>query len=410
MIRRMSITLRWVGEADLDRVAETRLRCYAKSAAELENFKKRLDGDPRVKPGDYLLAESGGQAVGTATHVSFTMWCRGGSIPCQGVAWVGAVKTMRRRGSGGSPGVASTVMREIIRHARDRGDVVTALMPFRASYYEHFGYGVVERRQDWTIPIAALPTGPFDSIRYFEPADFEARAQCLSRVNQSGQCSIERSDEQWKKVDESSLEGFAVVDRDGSGAVRGSLTILHQQLDGKDLLKVADCIYEDVAALKRQLHFLSSLKDQFAFAQITLPADVPLNRLLTESQLPHRPVNHPVARCHPYTRMQLRILDHARFLQALQLPKGVEGKAVVSVRECEGTESRFSVDLNNGRIACKATDESATFSTTDRTWAAIATGDLKASDALRFELAQGANANVLDALASGPAPFSHEYF
>jgi predicted acetyltransferase len=410
MIPRMSITLRWVGETDLDRVAQTRLRCYAKSAAELENFKKRLLDDPRTKPGDYLLAESDGQAVGTATHVSFTMWCRGGSFPCQGVAWVGAIKTMRRRGGGGTPGVASLVMREMVRHARDRGDVVTALMPFRASYYEHFGYGVVERRHDWTIPLAALPSGSFETIRYFQPGDFDARGQCLSRVNKSGQCAIERSPQQWLKVDESSQEGFAVVDRAGDGEVCGSLTIHHQQLDGKDLLKVADCIYQDTAALKRQLHFLASLKDQFAFAQLTLPADVPLNRLLTESQLPHRPVNHPVARCHPHTRMQARVLDHARFLQGLRLPEDVQGKAVVSVRECEGNESRFSVDISGGRITCKATNATPTFETTDRTWAAIACGDLKASDALRFELAQGASADALDSLANGPVPFSHEYF
>jgi predicted acetyltransferase len=410
MITRMSITLRWVGEADLGRVAETRLHCYAKSAADLETFKKRTQGDPRTKPGDYLLAESNGEAVGTATHVSFTMWCRGGSFPCQGVAWVGAIKTMRRRGSGGTPGVASVVMREMIRHARERGDVVTALMPFRASYYEHFGYGVVERRQDWTIPIAALPTGSFETIRYFRPDDFDARAACLLRVNQSGQCAIERSPEQWKNVDESAQEGFALVDRDDGGAVRGSFTIYHQQLDGKDMLKVADGIYEDTAALKRQLHFLSSMKDQFAYAQLTLPADVPLNRLLTESQLPHRPVNHPVARCHPYTRMQVRVLDHARFLRGLHLPSHAEGKAVVSVRECEGNESRFSVDITAGRITCKPTDASPTFSTTDRTWAAVACGDLKASDALRFELAEGSNADALDALATGPVPFSHEYF
>jgi predicted acetyltransferase len=406
----MAMQLRWVGESDLDRVAETRLRCYAKAAGDLEAFKLRTRADPRAKSGDYLLAEIDGQAVGTTTSISFTMWCRGGSIPCQGVAWVGAIKTMRRKGSAGTPGVASAVMRESLRLARERGDVVSALMPFRASYYEHFGYGVVERRCDWTVPIATLPIGEFDSIRFTEPGDFDARAELLRRVNRAGQCEIERSGAYWKKVDESAADGFSIVDRAGDGPVRGSMNFLHQQVDGKDLVKVSECIYEDAAGLRRMLHFLSSLKDQFAAVQLTLPADVPLNRMLSESQIPHRPVNHPVSRCHSYTRMQVRILDHAKFLQALNLPARAAGSAVVSVRECEGHTSRFKLEIDAGKIHCIPSEASPEIECPDRTWAAIACGDLKASDALRFGLANGSGASVLDALAMGPLPFTHEYF
>ncbi len=402
------MTLRWVGEADLDRVAETRLRCYAKSAGDLEAFKTRIHVDPTIRHEQYLLAEIDGAAVGTATHISFQMWCRSGCVPCQGVAWVGAIKTARRRGSAGTPGVASAVMREMLRHARERGDVVSALMPFRASYYEHFGYGIVERKCDWTVPIAALPGGPSETIRYYEPADFDARFDCLRRVNRAGQCEIERPAEQWKRMT-TGFEGFELVDRDGDGPVRGSMAFQHIHSDGKDLLKVVECIYEDAAALRRQLHFLSSMKDQFAAAQLTLPADVPLNRMINESQLPHRPVNHPVARCHPFTRMQIRVLDHAKFLQSLRVPADVKGRAVVGVHECEGGMSRFAVEVEGGRMSCEPVGGSVEFECTDRTWAGIACGDLKASEAIRFGLASGRGA-VLDVLALGPVPFTHEGF
>jgi predicted acetyltransferase len=409
MIGRMAIQLRWVGEADLDRVAETRLRCYARAEAELESFKLRVRADPRNKPGDFLLAEVNGQAVGTATSVAFNMWVRGASVACQGVAWVGAIKTMRRKGNTGTPGVASAVMRETLRLAREKENVVSALMPFRASYYEHFGYGIVERRCDWTVPVSILPAGEFDSIRYLEPRDFDARADCLSRVNQSGQCEIERSAEYWKKVDQSASEGFAVVDRVGDGPVRGSLNFLHQQTDGKDLVKVTECIYEDAAALRRQLHFLSSLKDQFASVAITLPADAPLNRMLNESQIPHRPVNHAVSKVSSYTRMQVRILDHVKFLESLHVPAQTAGNVVVAVHECEGHVSRFKLDITGARISCRPSDATPDFECTVRTWAAVACGDLKASDAVRFGLATGSG-GLLDSLAVGPVPFCHEYF
>src|SRR5690606_4065439 len=106
---------------------------------------------------DYLLVERQGQAIGTATSYPLHMWVRGSRVACQGVGYVGTVRTERRKGLQG-PGVATVVMRQILDLAREQGQVVSALMPFRASYYEHFGYGVVERRNDWTIPLSLLPT------------------------------------------------------------------------------------------------------------------------------------------------------------------------------------------------------------------------------------------------------------
>jgi len=407
----MSIQLRWVGEEDLDRVAETRLRCYAKSASDRDAFARRIREDVRSKPGDFLLAESDGHAVGTATHIPYTMWMRGSALSCQGVAWVGAIKTMRRKGGNGTPGIASAVMREMIRHARERGDVISALMPFRASYYEHFGYGIVERRCDWTVPIAALPAGPFDSIRFYEPGDFQARVDCLDRINRSGQSAIDRSVDYWKLMEASPAEGFAVVDRDGvNGPVRSAMQLQHLQINSRDIAAVSEFFFEDAAALRRQLHFLASLKDQFGAVQLSLPADVPLNRMLNESQIPHRPVNHPVADFHPYTRMQVRILDHVKFLESLNVPAMICGSVNIAVHECEGHISRFRLEVDGGKISCSTGSAGAAFECPDRTWAGIATGDLKASDAVRFGLATGEGGAILDVLADGPLPFTHERF
>ena len=406
----MSTHLRWVGSADLDRVARCRLQCYAGADKQIDDFTARLRGDGRAGPGDYLLAESEeGRAVGTATHLSMHLWARGGRVPCQGVAWVGAIKTQRRKGAD-VPGVATGVMRELVRHARDRGDVCSALMPFRGSFYEHFGYGVVERRHEWTLPISVLPTGDFDGVRFYDSADAPTRAACLRRANQAGQCDLERTDDHWRTVDAAAVDGMRVVDASGDGgAVRGFLSVTNQQAAGKDVLKVTENAYDSPAALRRQLHFLASLKDQYAAVQLTLPADVPLNRLLREVQLPHRPVNHPVAECRPYTRMQVRVLDHTAFLQALHWPADVHGSAVVAVHECEGHVSRFAVGVSDGRATVTPSEASPTFACPDRVWAAVATGDVPAADAVRWGLAEG-SAGVLDALARGPVPFSHEYF
>src|SRR5205085_8545203 len=127
--------------------------------------------DRRGKVGDYLLAQGAdGRFVGTSTSLSMRMWVRGGSVPCQGVAFVGTVKTARRAASSSKSsterGIASQLMIETLRKARERGAVVSALMPFRASYYEHFGYGFAERRTEWTVPLSILPAGDFAGIRF----------------------------------------------------------------------------------------------------------------------------------------------------------------------------------------------------------------------------------------------------
>src|SRR5206468_1848561 len=122
--------------------------------------------------------------------------------------------------------------------------------------------------------------------------------------------------------------GIEVVDRpDDHGPVRGWMYMQEEKREGKTFIRVVDDGHESLDALRRQLHFLNSLKDQYSAAMIVLPGDVPLNRMLRESQIPHRPVEHPVAQAKPYTRMQIRVLDHKKFLEAMKLTDSTRGGA-----------------------------------------------------------------------------------
>jgi hypothetical protein len=145
---------------------------------------------------------------------------------------------------------------------------------------------------------------------------------------------------------------------------------------------------------------------------ITLPADVPLNLLLRETQVPHRPVNHPTAEARPYTRMQVRVLDHRRLIEAMHLPPEVRGKVSVAVHESEGHVSRMWVEVCDGRARVTPTEGTPEFECRDVTWASVVCGDLPATRALSMGLATGdANAgSILDCFGRGPAPFSLEYF
>src|SRR6476646_6257325 len=141
----MDLSLQWHGRDAADVVGEVRGLCYGTSQQAVPNYPEHLSKDDRIVADDLLLARRDGEAVGTATSYSMNMWVRGQAFPCQGVAYVGTIKTARRSG-----GIASAIMRETLNKARHRGQVLSALMPFRGSFYEHFGYGLVERRASWT--------------------------------------------------------------------------------------------------------------------------------------------------------------------------------------------------------------------------------------------------------------------
>ena len=123
----MALDMHWIGESDYDRLATVRVQCYAPAMSAIEKYRDAIPRDPRGKAGDYLIATRDGLDVGTSTSLSFKMWLRGGCVPCQGVAYVGTIKTHRRGGSKGERGIASQLMSETLRKAREREEAVTAL-------------------------------------------------------------------------------------------------------------------------------------------------------------------------------------------------------------------------------------------------------------------------------------------
>ena len=405
----MSLNLRWVGEADLDRVAETRVLCYAHSMKDLAEWRKYIHNQGRSRPGDYLLAERDGRAVGTATSLRLNMWVRGSAVSCQGVAHVGTIKTERRR-----QGVGTAVMKEALRLGREREHVLSALMPWRASYYEHFGYGLVERRAEWTIPLSVMPSDDCGGLRFMSDTDKPAMDEARNRMIARGQCDIEKSKAHWDDYFErKAADGFIVVDPRPEGGLRGWMLYKHESVSGTELLRVLDLVYDSSEALRRQLSFLGSLRDQYSAAVLILPVDLQLNLLLKETQVPHRSVSHAAAEVKVHTRMQVRVLDHARLLAAMQLPKHFKGSAVIEVRETEGFASRFRIDIEGGKASAKPTGTSADLVCTDRIWSAMVLGDLPITKAAEMELVEVNRSTAIDALgafADGPVPYCSDGF
>jgi predicted acetyltransferase len=244
-------------------------------------------------------------------------------------------------------------------------------------------------------------------------ADKPAMAQARDKMISRGQCDIERSESYWEHYFIRAEDGLIIGDPKPEGGLRGWMFYRQENVAGKDLLRIVDLVYDSADALRRQLSFLGNLRDQYSTALLTLPVDLPLNLLLKETQVPHRPVSHATADLKVHTRMQVRVLDHARLLAAMHLPKDRKGSAVVEVRETEGFASKFRIDLDNGKASAKPTEASADIVCTDQTWAAIVLGELpiaKAAELELIELNRPAAIETLSAFSNGPFPFCSDGF
>ena len=237
---------------------------------------------------------------------------------------------------------------------------------------------------------------------------------CHNRAVMRGQSDIIRDDHWWQDSEDKNIDGFVIVDADSQKSIINSYLHYTQfPKDGKTFLRINSRAWDNLAAFKRQLYFLASLKDQYHGVALTLPADFNLNYLLKEPQIPHRLVNHPTAEVRPFTRMQCRILDHKKFLETLDWPTELSGEAVIAVQESEGHQSKFKLQISVGKAQVNVSNSAADLEIPDHLWATIALGNMGIRQAVSMELVTAPAPNairLLEPLGIGPLPFCEEYF
>ena len=422
-----SLRIRPIGPGELDLLARVRGRCYDATYAKAKRHVEGLRDEIRwgdAAAGDFLIAERSGRAVGTVTALRGNMSVRGTTLPCQGIAWVGTTHDARRTGrpeKGTEAGVATQLMHRALALARERGEVLSALVPFRATYYEHFGYGLVERRAAWEIPTALLPAGEAE-FELLEPGDDAAEraiADCRRRqvARGHGDMAFGAYDDMGgfrRALISVREEGYCFFRRGAKEQVSAFVMTEPYGERGSAALHCDYMGFEDAEGFVAILRFLASLRDQYRRVLLSCPVDQPVNLLLRETQVPHRPAEFTHARCDLLTRLQVRVLDHVRFFNETPWPDAhARGSATIAVEECEGSTSTFRLDVGEGRSVATLSDGTADFTCADRTWAAIAMGELQASTAAGMGLAHCKDQVVLallDTLGHGPLPFCREYF
>jgi predicted acetyltransferase len=97
-----------------------------------------------------LVAEEDGDAVAQADGLPMRQNVRGAVYPMAGVAGVATLPRARRRG------YARALVNELLDRMRDQGHAVSTLYPFRASFYQRFGYVGLPTTRTVKFPPAAF--------------------------------------------------------------------------------------------------------------------------------------------------------------------------------------------------------------------------------------------------------------
>ena len=148
-----------IRQLDADSAVSLPIQMYAFRAspvgAPLENSQQYNEGNVT------LVAEEDGAAVAAVSAIPMRQNVRGGVYPMAGVAGVATLPPARRQGH------VRALMLQLLGQMRESGHAVSALYPFRPSFYGRFGYVGLPR----TRTVSFSPTCFADLLRADLPGE-----------------------------------------------------------------------------------------------------------------------------------------------------------------------------------------------------------------------------------------------
>lgn len=231
-----------------------------------------------------LVGRDDGRPAAACQIHPLKQWIGGEALATAGIGTVAVSPTYRRRGLG------AELVARALRAARERGDVASALYPFRVSFYRRLGYGQADEALQYHVPPATLPDSP-ERLRV-ELLDGNGATAAAFRLYQqwaraqTGQ--LERTARLWVSIcgaPETALAGY----RAESGELEGYAFVVYRtdQPPGRRFVEVDEIVWTTPRARRGLYAWLASLGDQWP--QLVMRA-LPSHRLgdwIREPRLPH---------------------------------------------------------------------------------------------------------------------------
>lgn len=365
-----------------------------------------------------VARDASGQLLGACKIYRLTQHIAGVAMPMMGLAAVAVAPAARRQGLGGRICVRA------IEAARERGDVISVLYPFRPDYYERLGWGLVGELHEYRFRTDALPA--YDEARHVRGArheqDGDAIAACYARVAARSNGPIERDDRVWAYrlageqlgvrpiAPAGSRHRIVVHERDG---VVGGYALLRWRSAGRAApaeVRVRELVAETEEVYRAILGYLARQAGRWPIARHTARIEERFGDRLFDPRPPEggrsRSLYFPTARI--IRGPMLRLLDVPRALAARRYfqarrdaaPRAATIEVRVDDPQVPQNRGPWHVRIDGDEVSVSPAtgpDADARIHTDAPTLARIFAGDLAPGDAGRSGPADtGGDAGLLD--------------
>jgi len=201
-----------------------------------------------------VVAEEDGRIAGALKTTPYTQYVAGGELPMLGLAAVAVAPWARRRGVGAS------LCGHALDLARERGDVVSVLYPFRPEFYRRLGWGMVGELHSYRFAPEQLADVGDPDVHLAGPGDMPDVQAAYDRVARRSNGMIHRDEPQWKRHVESPASHVYIARRD---RVNGYMIVRYGTAKSADRrpLYVRELVAEDDDAYSRLLGWISRQRD-----------------------------------------------------------------------------------------------------------------------------------------------------
>jgi predicted acetyltransferase len=344
------------------------------------------------------LTERNGRISGAFRAYALTQHMHGTPFRMMGLASVAVDETARRRG------VGSELCTHAVRVARERGDVLSMLYPFRPAFYRALGWGMTGELHAYRFrPESLGEVGRGALVTHARPDDSAAIAACYDRVAAMTNGMIARTPRIWR----SHMEGDATHTYiTGDGSVRGYVIVRFGRSTAPDdkPLFVREIVAADHDAYEALLGWISAQRDSWRLVHYEASPDEHFAHRLAEPRTPgFHPARYlwaPVARI--IRGPMLRVLDvraaidkRTRWGPAAPMRFGLH----VIDDLVPGNEGPFVVDFDGSRATLERGTAAPLLRLPAAALAQVYAGELGVRDALNLDLAEcDGDASAIDGL------------
>jgi predicted acetyltransferase len=296
------------------------------------------------------IAERAGRTVGAFRAYALTQHMHGAEYRMMGLAAVAVDETARRRG------VGTELCTHAVRVARERGDVLSVLYPFRPAYYQALGWGTVGEMHAYRFRPESLAVNGGGDVRRATPADSTGIATCYAEVARGTNGLIRRIARVWRHHLDDGMHAYVT----GSAGVDGYALVRFGRGASPDerQMYVRELVAANAAACDALLGWIGAQRDAWRIVSYEATPDEQFAHRLSEPRPPgfHNARNlwAPVARI--VRGPMLRLLDVPRALEervawgpAAPMQFGLEVTDTLAPENA----GPFTVEFDGSRVAVR---------------------------------------------------------